>query len=108
MPHDLSEAQLQRERAVEWIRCNPDAWACMVSAALAEAKAERRFSVRYLTERVRATAFVDVQGRASSVDNSLTPVLARLLIERYPSVAPYVELRRARCDRAFEPVQGAA
>lgn len=101
MPHDLSEAQIQRDRAAEWIRCNPDAWACMVSAALAEAKAQRRFSVRYLTERVRAKEFTDVQGRASSVNNDFTPALARLLVEQCPSVAPYVELRRARCDQAF-------
>lgn len=108
MPHDLAEAQIQRERAVEWIRCNPDAWACMVAAALAEAKAERRFSVRYLTAQVRAKSFTDAQGRTSAVNNDITPALARLLVEQCPSVAPYVELRRARCDRAFEPVQGAA
>lgn len=104
----LSDAQIQRERAADWIRENPDAWAWIVGEAVKEARAERRFSPRYLAESLRSKDFVSVDGSASTINNNLTPSLARHLIDQHPEVAPWLELRKSKCDSAFKDAFEAA
>lgn len=104
----LSDAQIQRERAADWIRENPDAWAWIVGEAVKEARAERRFSPRYLAESLRSKDFVSVDGKATSVSNNLTPALARHLIDQHPEVKPWIELRKSKCGPAFEDDLAAA
>lgn len=104
----LSDAQIERERAADWIRENPDAWAWIVGEAVKEARAERRFSPRYLAESLRSKDFVSADGSSSTVSNNLTPSLARHLVEQHPEVKPWMELRRSRCDDAFKDDLAAA
>lgn len=104
----LSDAQIQRESAADWIRENHDAWAWIVGEALKEARAGRRFSPRYLAESLRAKDFVSADGSTSTINNNLTPALARHLIEQHPEVAPWIELRKSKCGPAFKDDLAAA
>lgn len=104
----LSDAQIQRERAADWIRENPDAWDWIVGEAVKEARAERRFSPRYLAESLRSKDFVSVDGSSSTINNNLTPALARILIEQHPEVKPWLELRKSKCSPAFKDALEAA
>lgn len=104
----LSDAQIQRERAADWIRENPDAWAWIVGEALKEARAGRRFSPRYLAESLRSKDFVSIDGSTSAVNNNITAALARHLIEQHPEVSPWIELRKSKCSPAFKDDLAAA
>lgn len=96
------QANAQRSEAELWRRRNPDAWAYLVKLASNEARHERRFSMQYLIEEVRRKSLVDADGMPAVVNNTIRPALTRLLVEEHPEVAPYVETRRAACDRAFQ------
>lgn len=96
------DASAQRREAELWRRRNPDAWQHFVNLAVNEAANERKFSMQFLMEDVRRKSFVDEIGLPSGINNTIRPALTRLLIEEHPEVEPYVETRRATCDRAFQ------
>ena len=81
-----------------WIKENPEPWRRMVSLALAESRAERRFSVAWLAEEVRKKDYTNIEGKPFKLNNSIKPALARILIKEHPEVAPYIETRRSMSD----------
>lgn len=87
-----------RQRALDWIRCNPDVWARFKRHALNEAAHERRVSVQWLLEDVRKFDRVDSAGDVVKVNNSFAPIFARELVKQCPNVKPFIETRRSIYD----------
>lgn len=85
-------------RAHLWIDENPDAWAFVVSRALAEAKAGRRFGMKQLVEEARRKDFADACGVRTRICNSLTPAFARILAADHPECRRYMVLKRSVLD----------
>lgn len=85
-------------RAHLWIDENPDAWAFVVSRALAEAKAGRRFGIKQLVEEARRKDFADACGGRTRICNSLTPAFARILIAEHPEVRRFIDTKRSVLD----------
>lgn len=88
-------------RARLWIDENPDAWAFMVSRALHEAKAHRRFGSKQLVEEARRKDFADVRGRRTRISNTLTPAFARILAAEHPECRPFVTMKPSAVDGAL-------
>ena len=88
----------QMQRALYWIRGNPEAWCFMIDLVKREAMLQRRISIRWVIEETRKQRFETNGGRFASINNSLSPALARLLTLKIPEIRPYVETRRAAVD----------
>lgn len=95
---DASEAGW---RAQEWIKANPDAWRYAERLALAEAQAKRHFSFAWVMAQVRKKAFGRGDGEPFTVNNSLTPALARIFVQSNPDAEPFLEFRKSACDWFF-------
>lgn len=87
-----------RQRALEWIRLNPNIWARFKSWALNEAAHERRVSVQWLLEDVRRFDRVNNAGDVVKVNNSFAPIFARQIVAECPEIRPYIEMRRSIYD----------
>lgn len=85
-------------RANEWIGLNPDLWERLEAHCLNEAAHERRISVQWLIEDVRAHDYVNRIGDPCKVNNSFAPIFARRLIKEHPELAPFIETRRSIYD----------
>lgn len=85
-------------RAMEWWKDNPDVRAEFTTYALDQAAHERRISVQYLSEIVRAKDRVNRRGDPCKLNNNWRPIIARLLVRQYPQIRPYIELRKSNYD----------
>lgn len=91
-------ARFMMSEARNWVADNPDAWAFMVSRSIHETNAEREFGMKQLIEETRRKDFVDVWGKRASLDNTLSPAFARILIEQHPECRRYMRIKRALID----------
>lgn len=87
-----------RQRALDWIRLNPEAWLRFKGHALHEAAHGRRVSVQWLLEDCRKYDRVNSAGDPVKVNNSFAPIFARQLVEECPEVRPFIEMRRSVYD----------
>lgn len=85
-------------RARLWVDENPDAWAFMASLALREARARRRFGVKWLIEEARRKDFADASGGRTRISNTLAPAFARILVEEHPECRAFVVLKHSVLD----------
>lgn len=85
-------------RAESWRKNNPKAWNHIVSRALKETMAKRKFGVQALIESARRKDFATNDGSRFTINNSFQPVFARMLIKEYPEMEPYIELRKSELD----------
>lgn len=85
-------------RAEEWIRLNPDLWSRFEAHCMSEAEHERRISIKWLIEDVRAHDYVNRDGDPCKVNNNYAPIFARRLIAQHPELEPYIETRRSMYD----------
>lgn len=74
----------------------------LVSFCLNEASHERHFSFRRAVEEARARCKMNSEGEQFKINNNYIAPLARIIVQEYPEVRPYIEFRRARCDELFE------
>lgn len=99
-PEREEKAYRLEHAARTWIACNTDAWAFMASRALCEVTAKRRFGMKQLVEEARRKDFADACGGRTVIDNTISPALARILIEEHPEVQRFMETRRSVVDEA--------
>lgn len=92
-------------RADEWIEQNPDVWARFVTRCLWDAAHDRRISVQYLIEDVRKHDYVNRIGDPCKINNSYSPIFARKLIEQYPELRPFIEIRRSVYDKGADDAE---
>ena len=85
-------------RAIQFLDDNPEIRDKFEAYALNQAAHERRISVAYLSEIVRAKDRVNRHGQPCKFDNSFRPIIARLLIKKYPHIRPFIEIRRSNYD----------
>lgn len=86
------------QEAAEWVRENAGAWSYMVGTARGYASQGRRFGMQELAEQVRRRDFTDSHGRATKLNNSYVPALARLLMAEAPECRPLIERRTSAYD----------
>lgn len=96
---DTAKADRYKEKADEWVKKNPDAWAFIRNEAVRRTYEQKRFGIGELCEQVRWHM------RANGVDsfkvnNNIRAVLARRLIDEYPPCEPYIEVRGSCVDIA--------
>ena len=77
--------------AAEWVRQHPLEWDAIVGMARDHAAHGERFSVRHLCDSV---AWVSKVG----VPHSITPALARMLVDEVPEAEPFVRMARSKVD----------
>ncbi|MEG1685751.1 MAG: hypothetical protein RR319_07395 [Bacteroides sp.] len=97
-PHSAEHARELVYRAERWRADNPAAWHYMASLAQAEAAAQRHFSIAWLINAVRRKDFSTSTGERFKINNSYAPVFSRMLIEAYPEVRTYIEVRTSITD----------
>ncbi|WP_288323442.1 hypothetical protein [uncultured Eggerthella sp.] len=83
-----------------WKDGNPDADTYITSRALQEARAGRRFGMKQLMEEARRKDFADTKGARTKINNTLSPALARILIEEHPEIRRFMETRHSVVDEA--------
>lgn len=88
-------------RANLWVSENPTAWAKLCDLAQQEIRANRRFGMQHLVERVRWLDLVDVHGKPVKISNDHVAFLARRLCQEFPEARNFVELRPSMFDRFF-------
>jgi hypothetical protein len=97
MPDNTAEI-----RAIQFWDDNPEVREQFIAYALDQAAHERRISIAYLAEMVRAKDRVNRRGDPCKFNNSWRPVIARLLIRQYPHIRPWIEIRKAGCDHLLD------
>ena len=88
----------QLYRARHWIAENPDAWAYMCSVARREAAHDRKFGMKWIVEETRKKAFVNRAGEPFKINNSHTAAFARIMVQQYPELRPFIEYRKSQFD----------
>lgn len=83
----------------EWIRHNPQRMEEMERYALNEASHGRRFAIKTIIERIRWFDYVNDEGQPVKISNDYAPIFARLLIEKHPELAQFLETRPSAYDR---------
>ena len=102
---DERAARRMRE-ARAWTATNADAWAWSLSRGRACAAEGRKFGMQELSEYIRRHDFTDAHGRRTTIDNSIVPALARLLVAEAPECRPYIEMRTKAYDGLGDGVAG--
>lgn len=69
-----------------------------IERARREVEAQRPFGMQLLLEQLRWREFVERDGSAWRINNTLAPAWARMLLRDYPEARPYLELRKSRFD----------
>ena len=87
-----------RQRALDWIKRNPDIWLRFKRHAMNEASHKRRVSVQWLLEDVRKFDRVDGAGDVVKVNNNFASIFARELVRQCPEIRPFIELRHSSYD----------
>lgn len=73
-----------------------------IARARREVEAQRPFGMKCVLEQLRWLEFIESDGTAWRINNSLAPAWARMLLRDYPEARPYMELRRSRFDAFVE------
>lgn len=97
-PRQIERGKLTLQRAEQWRRDNPEAWAYIVTRACEYAKEGRPFTMQGLIESVRSKAFVDRHGNDTKTNNDFAAVFARWLMIEYPQTRGLIECRRSVFD----------
>lgn len=84
-----------------WIDENPDAWHHMCNLLLNEVAHKRRCSMQWAAEQARKIYFTDINGKATKINNTYLPALARIFVKQNPGSEAYLELRRSRFDEVL-------
>ena len=92
--HPSAEVHNAREKMRECPGFKRFIW----SWCLNEVAQGRRFSMRAALEDARKKDWARTDGDPFSVNNNLSPALARLFLEEHPEARPYLETRRSACD----------
>lgn len=87
-----------QQKADEWIELNPIAWMRIKDKAGEYAAKGKRFSIRHLAQFVRFEMQTNGTIDGFKMNNSITPCLARRLVQEVPAVAGYIETRRSKVD----------
>lgn len=96
------KARNAREHTECWISKNPEAWAFIKRQARRLAAQKQHTSVRLITETVRYSHDWQRTGNDMfTLNNTITPALARILIEQIPEMKPFIETRSSKCDQDF-------
>ena len=80
----------------------PELWVFIENRAMEEVAAERRFSMRALMEEARKIEWTRKNENCMRINNTLQPAFSRLLLQKHPEAAPFIELRKATCDRTTQ------
>lgn len=95
----LRKGVVIRGQEREWRRRNTQLFQSeVVEYALNELKHERRFSLQPAVERIRWRSHVDSQGEDVKINDRYKAIWARLLLQRYPEMRQYLEIRPAVFD----------
>ena len=70
----------------------------MLEKARERAATGQRIGSRYLSELLRFHDIAGADGTDARLRNDFTPLVSRWLLERDPSLAPYISVRRCRFD----------
>jgi len=90
------------ERFEAWVKANPHIVARFLRFAReAQASGRRRFGIGMIAERVRWYTYVESKEDGYRVNNSYRSRLARLLVERDPSLAGMFEFRKLTSKRVL-------
>ena len=99
-----AEPQTYREKAEAWAKENPKVFAIFEKLALQAAARDRRFGMKALAETTRWEAMMrwgkDEDGYR--INNNYTAHLGRMLVERHPHLAQFIEFRKAQGDEERE------
>ena len=85
--------------AEKFIKDNPAAYEYMVNEALALRAQHLHVGMKYLLERARIYVAIQHNIDDFKINNNLSPVLARVMIEDVPELADVIKLREARADK---------
>lgn len=92
------DKQELNDKAYAWRERNSGAWGYMVSLAIRETKAKRRFSADWLIQSARKRDFATDDGSKFAINNSYSPAFSRMLVKEYPECTPFIELRKSKLD----------
>ena len=85
-------------KADEWIELNPYAWMKIKDLAGTYAARGKRFSIRHLAQIARFEMQTNGTIDGFKMNNSITPCLARRLVQEVPAVERYIEIRKSKVD----------
>lgn len=94
----IAQGDSMMEKAREWTIRNRVAWHRMCMEALNRASEGRRFGIAELFEDVRWNMRTEGRDGGFKCNNTLRAPLARLMVRQYPSLAPYIEMRKSKAD----------
>lgn len=95
-PTQVRRLRDPRKYAEWWIKTMPEAYAAYAMYANREAKRRRRFGINLIRELVRWYAPYDFDGIQFKVPNTISPYIARKLIEDYPHMAKAIQCRKTK------------
>jgi hypothetical protein len=86
-----------KAKAEAWAKEHPEAFALFERFALQLAERNRRFGMKQIAERVRweVAASWEKDAEGFRINNSYTAWLGRMLVQKHPHLARYIEFRRA-------------
>lgn len=89
-----------REKAEAWAKENPKVFALFERFALQAARRQRQFGMKALAERVRweVMAKWEKDEEGFRINNSHTAYLGRMLVQKHPHLAEFIEFRKAQGD----------
>lgn len=94
-------AQWQIDEANKWVFENPYAWQTIKNIARAHATRGHHVSMRHLMNIARFDMYTKGLSEGFKVNNSITPFLARKLIEEVPETARIIETRKSKVDKVI-------
>lgn len=96
---DYAHCMAKLRACREWIRLNPDRVADMERYAMNEAAHGRKFAIKTLVERIRWFDYVNSAGQPVKISNDYAPIFARMLIDKHPELAQFIQTRPSMFDR---------
>ncbi len=90
-----------RDRAEKWVGDNPEVFALFEKFALQIAQRKRKFGMKLIAERVRYEVMMswDKDSEGFKVNNSYVSHIARILAEKHPHLAEWIEFRATAEER---------
>lgn len=101
---DFSRAAREVGRVRAFFENNPLLWDELRAVCESHLASGRPFGIQEQIERWRWFRPTTSDGSELKLNNSWSPIIARLLIAEYPEAAELVERRRSRYDMLFEEV----
>lgn len=96
---DYAHCMAKLRACREWIRLNPDRVADMERYAMNEAAHGRKFAIKTIIERIRWFDYVNSAGQPVKISNDYAPIFARMLIDKHPELAQFIQTRPSMFDR---------